>query len=609
MFVGNDLYVRKKYATDQTIVVKNANSLNANDVVSKFDSDAGGVVSPLLSDVIFEVYQKAGLPINNNGVHLRPLKPTTKEAIRQAEQEVNTEEQPKPKEGESPLDYAERLTEWSKKNGERKEDKDNNGNKSTKDFKEEKAKRKKKNKLGVSEEEKDEALKKLRDMLLGKGENITAGLDLNTLLEQGGKLGVTVLQESELGTNEASTVHEKQETYETRDEKKVRFTSANPAAYGQGLPLAADRAANDGARPGDVQWEGDNLTRRRGGDLRTEEGEFCHVERVFRESGAFSFTAGERVENAADVAYIFSELEDASVENAFAVFVKGGQPTVVHLGVGNFTSTMVNQPTMRLAYERVQPDKVYFVHNHPSGNLKCSQQDVRQLTSVEQMLGTSVEGIIINLRSGKFGTFDTQSRHGTMTKPTQVEGEHPLKLYSFDKQVFSPDYAPGESLNGADKVAAFVSSHRLGDRKKLSFLVANNQLGVTANIHTPYTTIDDGSREKLASDMVRAMAEFGGTCAFVYGDFAEDKGRDAYAMLDDLNKAVWRLSGGTFGVMDIVKVEGNNTRSANDGDVFEPRAEYSGYTSEERDIIDRTKADGTYMKAPNGEPTKLNEKQ
>jgi len=90
VFVGNDLYVRKKYATDQTIVVKNATSLNANDVVAKFDDDAGGVVSPLLSDVIFEVYQKAGLPINNNGVHLRPLMPTTKEAIHQAEQDVNT---------------------------------------------------------------------------------------------------------------------------------------------------------------------------------------------------------------------------------------------------------------------------------------------------------------------------------------------------------------------------------------------------------------------------------------------------------------------------------------------------------------------------------------
>jgi len=116
VFVGNDLYVRKKYATDQTIVVKNATSLNANDVVAKFDSDAGGVVSPLLSDAIFEVYQKAGLPINNNGVHLRPLMPTTKEAgtkeTREPTEKEGIPEKPQIKEGESPIEYAARMAEW-----------------------------------------------------------------------------------------------------------------------------------------------------------------------------------------------------------------------------------------------------------------------------------------------------------------------------------------------------------------------------------------------------------------------------------------------------------------------------------------------------------------
>jgi len=116
VFVGNDLYVRKKYATDQTIVVKNATSLNANDVVAKFDIDAGDVVSPLLSDAIFEVYQKAGLPINNNGVHLRPLMPTTKEAgTRETKEPTETEgvpEKPQIKEGESPIEYAARVAEW-----------------------------------------------------------------------------------------------------------------------------------------------------------------------------------------------------------------------------------------------------------------------------------------------------------------------------------------------------------------------------------------------------------------------------------------------------------------------------------------------------------------
>ena len=43
-------------------------------------------------------------------------------------------------------------------------------------------------------------------------------------------------------------------------------------------------------------------------------GEFCHIERIFRESGMFSFCGKEKVETADDVAYIFKELENASVE-------------------------------------------------------------------------------------------------------------------------------------------------------------------------------------------------------------------------------------------------------------------------------------------------------
>lgn len=39
---------------------------------------------------------------------------------------------------------------------------------------------------GVTVSQKDDAMRKLRDMLLGRGENATNGLDMKTLLEQGG---------------------------------------------------------------------------------------------------------------------------------------------------------------------------------------------------------------------------------------------------------------------------------------------------------------------------------------------------------------------------------------------------------------------------------------
>jgi len=69
-----------------------------------------------------------------------------------------------------------------------------------------------------------------------------------------------------------------------------------------------------------------------------------------------------------------------------------------------------------------------------------------------------------------------------------------------------------------------------------------------------------------------------------------------------------------------VKIDGNNTKSAMLASMFEPSVEYGNkedirfrtsekLNEEEQAIIERAKADGTYMKAPNGEPTKLTEKQ
>ena len=357
--------------------------------------------------------------------------------------------------------------------------------------------------------------------------------------------------------------------YETKDGKTIGYTSENPEAYG--VSEAKDGTANSGTREADIQRQGDNLLAGRNSRLNTEAGEFSLVERVFTKNGSFNFTSGEKIESADDVAFIFSALEDEAKEHAFVVYVKDGRPTVVELGMGTFTATMVDIPTASLAYNRIRPDQVYFVHNHPSGNLKCSLQDVQMLQKIEGMCDVPVSGVIINLKTGKYGTFDTSNNTGVGNKRTP-ENESRLTVHTLDKQIFAPDYDPMAQplVRMPSDVAQFLNSHRMGDRAKVSFLILTRAGRIVGNIHTPFTEISSNPKE-VARYISERVIQFGGESAILYGDFpmSSSDGKD-YKRLKDL---LAQVGGNTL--LDVMRVEGNHTRSANDeGLLYEPGSEY-----------------------------------
>ena len=296
-------------------------------------------------------------------------------------------------------------------------------------------------------------------------------------------------------------------------------------------------------------------------------GEFAYVERVFSENKSFSFTGLEHVESTADVAYIFKELENVSIENAFIVFVKDGVTTVQHLGLGGYFRAYINTPAVWELYKHLNPDKVYFVHNHPSGKLEASVEDQNVLKSLRHIFGEKLEpGIIINLKSGQFGEFteDICLEHNNIAKEA---GGVPLKVFSFDKQVFCSDYDPQKlfKIHSAEDVASFLSSHRLGDRKKVNFLVLNNQNQIIGNFFTGYTKITDKNVEKFAEYIVYHLNRFGGINAIVYGDFQLH-----FEMVIKLKKLVMEKSGNAFRLNDIIKCYGNNSIAS----VSENEAEY-----------------------------------
>ena len=254
-----------------------------------------------------------------------------------------------------------------------------------------------------------------------------------------------------------------------------------------------------------------------------KEGEFCRVERVFRKSGSFEFSSRNKVESTADIAYIFRQLENASVENVFAVYIKDGQPIVQHISMGGIDSSIVECGGIIAAMGRLKPEAFYLVHNHPSGSLNASPEDVNIHQRLRRMFGDVVqEGIIIDTTSGYFAVFDSASprKRSPSPMPGPPDKEQPVFLYAFDRAVFSPDWNPSKiaRISGPKDIAAFISGHRLGHRKKISLLIFNNQLQIVANIHTRYSSL---SSPELAKHIAECTAVYGGWHVAVYGDFID----------------------------------------------------------------------------------------
>lgn len=253
------------------------------------------------------------------------------------------------------------------------------------------------------------------------------------------------------------------------------------------------------------------------------EGEHCYVERKYTETGSFCFVGGEHIESADDVAYIFKSLEDKAVENSFICMVKDGQPIVIHLGIGSNVGVLAPIENALVAFAELQPEKVWFVHNHPSGSLKVSTEDVGLQRRMEKMFGAAAEpGIIINTTSGKYVTYTGDRECNEAEISALTNDSRDVKVWSFDRQVFSKDWNPADSFVSISplKVAQFVSSHRLGEHAKMNLLVVNNSGTVTGNVFLPWTDVKDACTREGAVLISRYVHQMSGTGCFLYGSEA-----------------------------------------------------------------------------------------
>lgn len=284
-------------------------------------------------------------------------------------------------------------------------------------------------------------------------------------------------------------------------------------------------------------------------------GEFGLVERQMSLIGEFGFTGNSSVKDRGDVAYIFRALEDYSIEHVFVAFQKGESLKVMHIGMGGPTQSFADLGAIRAGYDAFGADKIYLIHNHPTGKLLASVPDQKLMSTLEAAFpDIDTEGIIMDTTSGRYGTFHGMGATESHERP-QAGGDSEVGVMRIDRAKRDKDRLPEMPvIRSSADVASYVGGQRLGGGDKVSFLVLANDNRIVANFHTGYGSLGDPG---LADELASVATKWGGTSVIVYGN-VDVRGASA------LKSAVTSKSLGGVRLLDAMEITNGLNRSAMD---------------------------------------------
>lgn len=256
-------------------------------------------------------------------------------------------------------------------------------------------------------------------------------------------------------------------------------------------------------------------------ELNPDSGDFIYCKRQYTLNNNFDFTGREFITSTADVAFILKNLQEYAVEHSFACFVLSDRTCVVQqLGMGDFSSCVVNLDILRYTSLQLNAEDVYLAHNHPSGSLKFSLQDKIMHKACSRVLGDIYKGsILINTTSGNFAFIrDASDKEKIESIPDPELTDIKIDVIQFSKHVLSHDfnYRKAFSVIGLDDIAKFISSQKFGKRNKAGMLIMNKAMTIVANLHLPFSRITEASIPDIVSYMQKCITAFGGTDTIVY---------------------------------------------------------------------------------------------
>lgn len=327
-------------------------------------------------------------------------------------------------------------------------------------------------------------------------------------------------------------------------------------------------------------------------------GNLSHAERVFTLKGNFSFVGKERIRNTEDVAWIFRQLESKSTEHSFIVMTKGKESIILETGIGNMNKTVVDIAAAVKANKKFKPEKIYMVHNHPSGRIYASMEDKQLWMLMKETFGSKLQpGIILNSDTGAYGIFNDTMQDAFLFDECQTGETVDIPVFSFDRMVFSKEHTLLDlmEIKCSSDVAMFLSSQRFGERDKYAFLALNMNMKVMGNFHLPVSDLSKRNLEQIAEYVAETVITVGGYTAIIYG---KDEGNRLLMSASYLRELVGRASGRSVMITDCVVSDGAGWKSASDEGILDGREPFIGYEENRKkwqkiDIIPIS--DGSFM--------------
>jgi len=274
------------------------------------------------------------------------------------------------------------------------------------------------------------------------------------------------------------------------------------------------------------------------------------VQAVWEEYGQIQFNGSAKITSHKDVALLMKNLEDAAVENAFAVHVdKDGQAHIQYLSTGTSVGTVVDPRIVATGALKYGAVKTYLVHNHPSGRAIPSETDLKLTKSIRDVfneIGISVEHVIMDTYSREYAHIDMDgdSYKYTRDQATEETNQPYTAMYMSKQKVLS---APIANITSSTDAAQAIQQIRFTAMPKIGVLI----LGQTLNIIANSVSNKNMSPVKLLKFILEGIAETGvGVKVILYSNNKQSEDVIGY-----INKQLRNMD---IRLLDVMQFNSNN---------------------------------------------------
>jgi hypothetical protein len=261
----------------------------------------------------------------------------------------------------------------------------------------------------------------------------------------------------------------------------------------------------------------------------------------FKKNGSFTF-ANQKIESPADVAFAFRQLKNEAVENLIAIGLKGDKPiTVEIISIGTLNASLVHPREVTALLKAKGADGVYYMHNHPSGEIDPSDNDyltTTRLSEVHKNIGIAYKGHII-IDTNKFGFIDENLNYTAMNH--LEAGKNPTKVSAYKKYLeWVEDAEFGPAIKGPTDSYEIYKGIRLDDKNVMALFLDPRNRVLTSQIFP----INESTAEKIFEHSLKYP-----TAALIVG------GNNLGNSLSNINR---KMTQNGIELLDIINIDKKN---------------------------------------------------